>query len=198
MRLLNPVALLGRTPKARKLIAFGLVAVLTAVVLQILVKNLSPPPPQSQSFAPLTTIPDQAEVVETGFFLMNMYDLDTASNTYYADFYAWFKWRGELDPLAHTDSRIALPVTALLTAVFLQDAYSSTLPEIGYLVLMDKIYVIAYILIFVSIVEAIITADWIKDDQPEMYSRVVQIDRLLLALQMIAILVGALGLILMS
>ncbi|MFM6959687.1 MAG: hypothetical protein ACKOW0_01510, partial [Schleiferiaceae bacterium] len=45
------------------------------------------------------------------------------------------------------ETRSALPASALLTAVFLQQSYGTSLPETGGLVLMDKIYVIAYILI---------------------------------------------------
>jgi Ca2+/Na+ antiporter len=37
-----------------------------------------------------------------------------------------------------------LPIGGLLTAVFLQQSYSSALPDTGYMVLMDKIYVLAY------------------------------------------------------
>ncbi|MEB3290125.1 MAG: hypothetical protein VKI82_09420 [Leptolyngbya sp.] len=65
----------------------------------------------------------------------------------------------------HIDSRIALPVTDLLTAVFLQETYADSLPDLSYLVLIDKIYGISYILIFVSILEGIITAYWVdKND----------------------------------
>lgn len=42
------------------------------------------------------------------------------------------------------DLRTAMPATALLTAVFLQSSYSVNLPDLSYLVLMDKIYVLAY------------------------------------------------------
>jgi len=83
----------------------------------------------------------------------------------------------------YVDSRIALSVTALLTTVFLQQSYSSTLPNIGYLVLLDKIYSIAYLIITLSILEAIVTADWIKDELPESYARAIRLDHLLLAIQ---------------
>ncbi len=45
------------------------------------------------------------------------------------------------------DIRLAAPVTALLTLVFLQQSYSSTLPENGNLVMMDRIYVLSYAII---------------------------------------------------
>lgn len=45
--------------------------------------------------------------------------------------------------------RVALPSTALLTAVFLQLAYSQGLPATGSLVLMDYIYIVAYTVLLV-------------------------------------------------
>ncbi|PHN07917.1 ligand-gated ion channel [Flavilitoribacter nigricans] len=45
------------------------------------------------------------------------------------------------------DARISLPIGGLLSAVFLQQSYSSALPDVGYMVLMDKIYLLVYALI---------------------------------------------------
>lgn len=357
MHLLSPILELGRRSKALRFLLTVIGIALATVLLHFGLQRLGSSPNEAHSLQPLTTIPNQAEVVETGLFAMNVYDLDIASNTYYADFYAWFKWQGEIDPLAqlefsngvddwgmvltptyeepeilpdgsqyqiwriegrfvqpfslaryplerhnlsiilensaytidelvyvgdpdqsgysdllalpgwrilgfklenlirqyttnfgdsrlgdqaqhsillyslkiarppsfflwklllplvivvasswgslllnpqYSDSRIAIPVTALLTTVFLQESYSSTLPDIGYLVLMDKLYVIAYILIFLSIAEAIITADWMKDDQHDRYHQVIKVDRWLLIAQIGATFAGAIGLILLS
>jgi len=60
----------------------------------------------------------------------------------------------------HIEVRTALPATALLTLVFLQKSYSDTLPAIGALVLMDKIYVVAYVLVIATMVQVIATAKW--------------------------------------
>lgn len=63
------------------------------------------------------------------------------------------------------DARTALPGMGLLTAVFLQQAYSDGLPEVGYLVLIDKIYAVAYALIVVTLFRGIWTArDDFKND----------------------------------
>lgn len=56
------------------------------------------------------------------------------------------------------DVRTALPATALLTAVFLQQSYSSNLPQVGTLVLVDKIYVLAYALIIATLTRVIVSA----------------------------------------
>jgi hypothetical protein len=53
------------------------------------------------------------------------------------------------------DLRTGMPATALLTTVFLQVTYSSALPESAYLVLMDKIYVLAYLMIIVTLLQII-------------------------------------------
>jgi hypothetical protein len=62
-----------------------------------------------------------------------------------------------LDP-SHIDTRTGMPATALLTTVFLQQGYTDNLPQVGYLVLMDKIYVVAYILIVLTLIRGISTS----------------------------------------
>ena len=54
------------------------------------------------------------------------------------------------------DARAALPAAALLSAIFLQKSYSDSLPDLGYLVLMDQIYLIAYPLIILTLVRVIL------------------------------------------
>ncbi|MFN0034775.1 MAG: hypothetical protein ACKVUS_06905 [Saprospiraceae bacterium] len=55
----------------------------------------------------------------------------------------------------HIDTRSSLPIGALLTAVFLQQSYSSALPDSGYMVLMDKIYLLSYALISLVLLQII-------------------------------------------
>jgi hypothetical protein len=300
------------------------------------------------SFQPLKTIPTTAQQVKTGFYPINVYQLDLSSNTYYVDTYVWFNWKGKIDPIAnlefsnaveewgltqqpgyeepqkqpdgslyqiiriegrffqslelekypldqqrlailvensiysskdlvyvvdtqdsgfadtlaiqgwqvtgwkadsllrayqsrfgdqaasldpysiaryellidrpisyflwklllplvivlaaswgalllnpkYVDMRIEIPVTALLTTVFLQQSYSFALPEVGYLVLLDKIYALAYILIISALMEAIITADWVKSEKPEDYGRVARLDRPFLVIQFLVLVIG--------
>jgi uncharacterized membrane protein len=47
----------------------------------------------------------------------------------------------------YTDARISLPIGGLLSCVFLQQSYNDALPDVGDMVLMDKIYLLAYIFI---------------------------------------------------
>lgn len=55
----------------------------------------------------------------------------------------------------HIDTRSSLPIGGLLTAVFLQQSYSSALPDTGYMVLMDKIYLLSYVLISLVLLQII-------------------------------------------
>lgn len=75
------------------------------------------------------------------------------------------------------DIRLAAPVTALLALVFLQQSYSSTLPENGNLVLLDRIYVLSYAIIVALIVMTIFTSHRAKREDPVEIERVKRIDR---------------------
>jgi len=100
-----------------------------------------------------------------------------------------------LDPL-RVDSRIFLPITALLTIVFLQQSYSDALPAVNYLVMIDKIYVIAYIIIIVTIMETIYTAGFVKSDSVESIKKIRSIDHKLLFLGTVFLLIGIISLLL--
>lgn len=44
-----------------------------------------------------------AEIAYIGIYLMNVYDMDFSTNSFYADFYIWSKWKGEIDPLENME-----------------------------------------------------------------------------------------------
>lgn len=308
------------------------------------------PSADTSHLKPLQDIPSTAQIVETGFYPVNLYGLDIASNTYYVDTYIWFKWKGKIDPIgnlefpnaveewgmslqkayevpqvqsddsfyqvirvegrffvpftlanypldeqrleivmensiyaenelvyvadatdsgfsetlalpgwnitnwtiesllheyasqfgekfhttinfpyssvryqllisrpinyfiwklllplvivlvsswcalllhpSYVDARTSMSSTALLTTVFLQQSYSDTLPEVGYLVLLDKIYALSYLLIVAAIAETIITAGWAKSGKEEDYQRVIRLDRPFLIAQLGVLIVG--------
>lgn len=81
------------------------------------------------------------------------------------------------------DVRTALPATSLLTLVFLQQTYSSELPEVGTLVLMDKIYAWAYFLVIATLVQVIAMASWQKGSEVVLDARVQRIDRIVLGIE---------------
>jgi hypothetical protein len=99
-------------------------------------------------------------------------------------------WRSLWLNPGYVESRVTIPVIALLTIVFLQQSYSHALPEIGYLVLLDKIYALSYLLVITAIMEAIITADWVKNGKPEAYERARRIDRPFLIAQFLILILG--------
>lgn len=88
-----------------------------------------------------------------------------------------------LDP-NHTDARTGMPATALLTTVFLQQGYADNLPDIGYLVLMDKIYVLAYVLIVISLIRGVASGYFDKNiTDPSRIMVVKKQDKFILACQ---------------
>ncbi|MDX2285563.1 MAG: hypothetical protein NW241_15455 [Bacteroidia bacterium] len=60
---------------------------------------------------------------------------------------------------SYIDARISLPIAGLLSAVFLQQSYSAALPDVGYMVLMDKIYLLSYVLIAGMLMRIIISSN---------------------------------------
>ncbi len=95
------------------------------------------------------------------------------------------------------DSRILLPITALLTVVFLQQSYTDALPAVNYLVLIDKLYVLAYILIIGAIMETIYTAGIIKSGEENAIEKVKRIDKVFLIGKAVFLIVGIIGLLLL-
>ncbi len=86
--------------------------------------------------------------------------------------------------------RTAMPATALLTTVFLQQSYSSSLPEVGYLVLLDKIYVLAYLLLIATLAVVITVSARANGVDTEDYTRAQRIDRVALIAQIVVFVVG--------
>ena len=55
------------------------------------------------------------------------------------------------------DARVAMALSSLLSAIFLQQGIVNGLPELDYLVFIDKIYLIAYPLILAALVRSILS-----------------------------------------
>jgi hypothetical protein len=64
---------------------------------------------------------------------------------------------------SRVDGRIGLGITALLTLVALQLTASSSLPEVGYLMLIDKIYLASYAFIIAALARVVATS-WSGED----------------------------------
>ncbi len=61
----------------------------------------------------------------------------------------------------YIDTRSSLPIGGLLTAVFLQQTYNDALPDMGYMVLMDKIYLLAYLIIAMILIHIIVAGNYL-------------------------------------
>jgi hypothetical protein len=62
--------------------------------------------------------------------------------------------------LSYFEGRIGLAVTTLISAVALQLTTSADLPQIGYLVLLDKLYNLSYVIILFSMFESTLAVRW--------------------------------------
>lgn len=63
----------------------------------------------------------------------------------------------------YIEGRIGLGITALLTLVALQLATSSSLPDVDYLMMLDKIYLLAYVFIIIALGRVVATS-WHSDE----------------------------------
>lgn len=43
------------------------------------------------------------ETVKTGVLIINISELNMADNSFHADFYLWFRWKGNIDPLKNLE-----------------------------------------------------------------------------------------------
>lgn len=58
--------------------------------------------------------------------------------------------------LRYFEGRIGLAITGLISAVALQLTSGSELPDVGYMVLLDKIYNLSYFVIFIALAESVL------------------------------------------
>ena len=88
------------------------------------------------------------------------------------------------------DVRSALPAGALLTAIFLQKSYSDGLPDLGYLILMDKIYLVVYALIVLTLIRAIFAYKATTDVDAAVVKQVHATDKKLLVVGLLTFVVA--------
>lgn len=68
---------------------------------------------------------------------------------------------------SYVDARLSIGITALLTIVALQITLNADLPDVDYLVLMDKIYVGAYLFVIAGLAVVVRTTRMIERDEVE-------------------------------
>lgn len=86
--------------------------------------------------------------------------------------------------------RTAMPATALLTTVFLQQSSLDAIPQVSSLVLMDFIYVLAYAMIVITFGQIVWDNHHVKDDNAKNIARVQKFDRLSIVLQILVFAIG--------
>jgi len=94
-------------------------------------------------------------------------------------------WAALLLPPEKLEPRVAMVGTALITTIFLQQGYASSLPEVEYLVLMDKIYVVVYLLIVISLLQVVIQGTLEKKHLLNDYRKARLVDRISVIVQVI-------------
>jgi hypothetical protein len=91
---------------------------------------------------------------------------------------------------SYIDTRTSLPIGGLLTAVFLQQTYSDALPDSGYMVLMDKIYLLCYVLISFTLGQIILAGNRLLSPNPDREKQIMRTERQLAALFMLIFILG--------
>lgn len=86
--------------------------------------------------------------------------------------------------------RTAMPATALLTTVFLQQSSLDAIPQVSSLVLMDFIYVLAYSMIVITFGQIVWDNHHIKDENPKKIARVQKFDRISIGVQVVFFAIG--------
>lgn len=88
------------------------------------------------------------------------------------------------------EARTALPSAALLSMIFLRDGAMQALPENSTLLLLDKIYVLSYVFIVITLIHVMWVNMKIKTELPESVSRMEKIDGTSVKLQIISFVIG--------
>lgn len=93
---------------------------------------------------------------------------------------------------SYIEGRVSLPIGGLLTAVFLQQSYADALPDVGYMVLMDKIYLLCYALIAIVTWQVIVAGNYVRKHKRDesIINKVVQKEKWIAVALLILFLVG--------
>jgi len=67
----------------------------------------------------------------------------------------------------YVDSRVSVGITAMLTIVALQMTYNQDLPDVGYLMLMDKVYLASYVFVMLGLIVVVRTSTLVDDGRTE-------------------------------
>jgi hypothetical protein len=68
---------------------------------------------------------------------------------------------------AYVDSRVDVGITSLLTIVALQMTFNQDVPDVGYLMLMDKVYICAYLFVIAALLVVVQTTRLVDRNEVE-------------------------------
>lgn len=88
------------------------------------------------------------------------------------------------------DARLALTITALISAVLMHSDATDELPAVGYFVMIDKIYLLAYVIIFLTILESCVVYRLQLDGTEEEKRWALRADHISLAVLILLFLAG--------
>jgi hypothetical protein len=91
-------------------------------------------------------------------------------------FSAFFIHATEFEP------QVAIAITALLSCIAFHIAQSNSLPRVGYLVAADKFFLLSYVVVFLTLVETIVSNTLFHNGQSEWSDRLDRISRVLFPL----------------
>ena len=90
-------------------------------------------------------------------------------------------------------ARIGLGITALLTLVALELSSSAALPDVDYLLMLDKIYLLAYVFVIVAVARAVATS-W-RGNETKAQKSIARNDRIWFAAVIAAYLAATIGVV---
>ncbi|MBC75646.1 MAG: hypothetical protein CME64_06490 [Halobacteriovoraceae bacterium] len=77
----------------------------------------------------------------------------------------------------YIDARVGVGITALLTVVALQITLNNDLPEVAYLILMDKIYIATYMFIILGLA-VVMMGSWKLEKGEHLRDKIIKVDRI--------------------
>ena len=98
---------------------------------------------------------------------------------------------GVIIPASYVDSKVNVPITALIALVAMQFGVSSALPEVGYLPMIDLIYLLAYAAVTAMLASAVIGAWRLKRDGEDVAMNLERRFTLWICVAFVACFVGA-------
>lgn len=98
----------------------------------------------------------------------------------------------------YMDARISLPIGGLLTTVFLQQSYSDALPDVGYMVLMDKIYLLSYVIIAAVMWQVMVAGNMVASIQADEPEKIRHQEKILIIIFSLIFIIGSRFLVLFS